>query len=71
MCEVLRKVLGRWRLFKEIEPSYRYQTIYQNKRERGETSRYGRVLTSSAGLRSSSRVSRSYPRRVRATSSSS
>jgi hypothetical protein len=47
MWDVLKKALGRWRLFKEIKPGHRYQTRYHNKREcreRGETSRYGKIF---------------------------
>ena len=36
-----------WRLFREFEPGHRFQTRYSNhrkRRERGEASRYGRIL---------------------------
>jgi Putative transmembrane protein (PGPGW) len=42
----------RWRLFKEIEPGHRFQTRYNNhrqRRERGETSRYGRIFNLAGG----------------------
>ena len=47
VIDKIRKGLHRWRLFKEIEPGHRFQTRYNNyhqRRERGETSRYGRIF---------------------------
>jgi hypothetical protein len=47
MWVVLREALGRWWLFKEIEPGHRYQARYHSKREsreQGEASRYGRIF---------------------------
>jgi hypothetical protein len=41
---VLKKAIGTWRLFKEIEPGHRFQTRYHShrrRREQGETSQYG------------------------------
>lgn len=41
-----------WQLFKEIEPGHRFQTRYNNhrqRRERGETSRYGRIFNLAGG----------------------
>jgi hypothetical protein len=49
---VLEKAIGRWRLFREIEPGHRFQTRYNDyrqRRERGETSRYGRIFNLAAG----------------------
>jgi hypothetical protein len=49
---VLRKAIGRWRLFKEIEPGHRFQTRYNNhrlRRERGKTSRYGKIFNLAGG----------------------
>lgn len=45
--EKIKKGWQRWLLFKEFEPGHRFQTRYSNKRqrrERGETSRYVRLL---------------------------
>jgi hypothetical protein len=42
-----KKGWQQWQLFREFEPGHRFQTRYHNhreRRERGETSRYGRVL---------------------------
>ena len=47
VIEKAKKGWHRWRLFKEIEPGHRFQTRYNNhrqRRERGETSRYGRIF---------------------------
>ena len=47
VIEKARKGLHRWRLFKEVEAGHRFQTRYNNhrqRRERGETSRYGRIF---------------------------
>jgi len=45
---VLEKAIGRWRLFKEIEPGHRFQTRYHShrcRREEGETSQYGWMVS--------------------------
>jgi hypothetical protein len=50
---VFTKAIERWRLFKEFEPGHRFQTRYNNhrqRRERGETSRYGRFFNLGGGL---------------------
>jgi hypothetical protein len=42
----------RWQLFREIEPGHRFQTRYNNhrqRRERGETSRYGKIFNLAGG----------------------
>jgi len=47
VIEKAKKGWHRWQLFKEIEPGHRFQTRYNNhrqRRERGETSRYGRIF---------------------------
>ena len=47
MWEVFRKAIGKWRLFKEIEPGRRFQTRYHSKRrryERGEASKRMRLF---------------------------
>jgi hypothetical protein len=47
MIERAKKGRHRWQLFKEIEPGHRFQTRYNNhrqRRERGETSRNGRLF---------------------------
>jgi hypothetical protein len=44
---VLEKAIGRWRLFKEIEPGHRFQTRYHShrcRREQGETPKWVRLL---------------------------
>ena len=53
VIEKIKKGWHRWRLFKEIEPGHRFQTRYNNhrqRRERGETSRYGRIFNLVGGL---------------------
>jgi len=43
----------RWQLFKEIEPGHRFQTRYNNhrqRRERGEAWKYGRIFNLVGGL---------------------
>src|SRR5215217_4543286 len=53
VIEKTREGRQRWLLFKEIEPGHRFQTRYHNKRrrrERGETSRYGRIFNLAGGL---------------------
>jgi hypothetical protein len=45
--EKAKKGWKRWRVFRELEPGHRFQThyhSYRERRERGETSRYGRLL---------------------------
>jgi hypothetical protein len=47
VIEKAKKGWHRWQLFKEVEPGHRFQTRYNNhrqRRERGETSRYGRIF---------------------------
>jgi Putative transmembrane protein (PGPGW) len=42
-----RKAIGRWRLFKELEPGHRFQSRYhshRDRRQRGETSKYLRLF---------------------------
>jgi hypothetical protein len=52
----LKKVVGRWQLFKKIEPGHRFRTRYHSHRQRrqqGETSQYGWMVNLiSAGPRS-------------------
>jgi hypothetical protein len=47
MWDVFRKTIGRWRLFKEIEPGHRYQARYHShrrRRETGEAFKWGRIF---------------------------
>jgi hypothetical protein len=47
MWEVFRKTLDRWRLFWSLDLGHRFQTRYNNhrqRRERGETSKYRRLF---------------------------
>jgi hypothetical protein len=47
MWEVFRKTLDRWRLFRSLDLGHRFQTRYNNhrqRRERGETSKYRRLF---------------------------
>ena len=47
-----KKGWHRWQLFKEIEPGHRFQTRYNNhrqRRERGETPRYRRLFNLAGG----------------------
>ncbi len=47
VIEKAKKGWHRWKLFKEIEPGHRFQTRYNNhrqRRERGETWKYGRIF---------------------------
>jgi hypothetical protein len=47
VIEMAKNGWHRWRVFRELEPGHRFQTRYHNhreRRERGETSRYGRLL---------------------------
>ena len=49
---MIEKARKHWQLFKEIEPGHRFQTRYNNhrqRRERGETSRYGRIFNFAGG----------------------
>ena len=44
--------MGEWRVFREVEPGHRFQTRYNNhhqRRLRGETSSYTRILNLAAG----------------------
>jgi hypothetical protein len=53
VIEKARKGWHRWQLFKEIEPGHRFQTRYNNhrqRRQRGETWKYGRILNVAGGL---------------------
>ncbi len=53
VTEKARKGWHRWQLFKEIEPGHRFQTRYHNhrqRRERGETWKYGWILNVAGGL---------------------
>ena len=50
--DVFKNAIGMWRLFKEIEPGHRFQTRYNNhrqRRERGETPRYRRLFNLAGG----------------------
>ncbi len=52
VIEKAKKGWHRWRLFKEVEPGHRFQTRYNNhrqRRERGETSRYGKIFNLAGG----------------------
>ena len=47
VMEKAKKGSRRWRLLREIEPGQRFQTRYKNHpqlRERGDATRYGRLL---------------------------
>jgi hypothetical protein len=47
MWGVFTKAIGRWRLFKEIEPGHRFQTRYHShrrRRDQGQTSRWVSLL---------------------------
>jgi hypothetical protein len=53
VIEKAKKGWHRWQLFKEIEPGHRFQTRYNNhrqRRERGETWKYGRSLNVASGF---------------------
>ena len=44
---MFKKAMGEWRVFREVEPGHRFQTRYNNHRQRrlrGETSSYARIL---------------------------
>lgn len=52
VIEKAKKGWHRWQLFREIEPGHRFQTRYINhrqRRERGETSRYGKIFNLAGG----------------------
>jgi hypothetical protein len=52
VIERAKKGWQHWQLFKEIEPGHHFQTRYNNhrqRRERGETSRYGRIFNLAGG----------------------
>jgi hypothetical protein len=52
MRSLLKKAIGRWRLFKEIEPGHRFQTRYHNhrrRRDQGETSKWVSLLNLVSG----------------------
>jgi Putative transmembrane protein (PGPGW) len=47
MRSTIGRAIGKWRLFKEIEPGHRFQTRYNDhrqRRERGETPKWVRLL---------------------------
>jgi hypothetical protein len=47
VIEKIKKGWHRWRVFREVEPGHRFQTRYNNHRQRrlrGETSSYTRIL---------------------------
>ena len=47
VIEKIKKGWHRWRVFREVEPGHRFQTRYNNhrqRRQRGETSSYTRIL---------------------------
>jgi hypothetical protein len=53
VIEKTKKGWHRWQLFKEIEPGRCFQTRYDNhrqRRERGETWKYGRIFNLVGGL---------------------
>ncbi len=53
VIERTKKVAHRWQLLKEIEPDHRFQTRYHNhrqRRERGETRKYGRSFNVAGAL---------------------
>ncbi len=53
VIERAKKGWHRWQLFKEIEPGHRFQTRYNNhrqRRERGKTWKYGRILNLVGGI---------------------
>jgi hypothetical protein len=52
VIEKAKKGWHRWQLIREIEQGHRFQTRYNNhrqRRERGETSRYGRIFNLAGG----------------------
>ncbi len=52
VIEKAKKGWHRWQLFREIEPGHRFQTRYNNhrqRRERGETFRYGKIFNLAGG----------------------
>ena len=53
MWGAFAKAIERWWLFKEFEPGHRFESRYNNhrqRRERGGTSRYGRFFNLGGGL---------------------
>jgi Putative transmembrane protein (PGPGW) len=53
MWGMLRKAVGRWRLFKEIDPGHRFQSRYHShrrRREQGEVSKWMRHFNLVGGL---------------------
>jgi hypothetical protein len=53
VIEKAKRGWHRWLLFKEIEPGHRFQTRYDNhrqRRERGEASRYGQIFNVAGGF---------------------
>ena len=53
MWEVFRKMLGKWRLFWCLDLGHRFQSRYNShrqRRERGETWKYGRIFNLVGGL---------------------
>jgi hypothetical protein len=53
VIEKAKKGWHRWQLFKEVEPGHRFQTRYNNhrqRRERGETWKYGRIFNLAGGF---------------------
>jgi hypothetical protein len=53
VIEKAKKGWHRWQLLKEIEPGHRFQTRYNNhrqRRERGETWKYGRIFNLVGGF---------------------
>ena len=52
MWGVFRKAIGRWRLFKEIEPGHRFQARYhshRSRREQGQKSKWVRLFNLAGG----------------------
>jgi Flp pilus assembly protein TadB len=52
VIEKAKKDWQHWQLFKEIKPGHRFQTRYNNhrqRRERGETSTYARIFNLAGG----------------------
>ena len=52
VIEKLKKGWHRWRLFKEVEPGHRFQSRYNDhrqRRERGEMPRYRRIFNLAGG----------------------
>jgi hypothetical protein len=52
MRSAIGRAIGKWRLFREIEPGHRFQARYQShrrRREQGQTSKYQRLLYLAGG----------------------